>query len=177
MNTIIFSHYTVKGINPEPWQKTWQNLVAFAEKMSPRFQALGIKFKLRKVILEEITQESLMTGNMVTLSGGDFNAEEKNIENFTLMQTDYEPCEGFVTPDGVPFPARVAVDFEGKRNVILTENIFLEAALKLAFKAQCSESCEGVQCESCLNGCHEDMDVDSAEECSATSEFDVKTRI
>ena len=176
MNTIIFSHYTVKGINPEPWQKTWENLVAFAERMAPRFEALGIKFKLRKVILEEITQESLMTGNMVTLSGGDFNAQEKNIENFTLMQTDFEPCDGFETPDGVPFPARVAVDFEGTKHMVLTENIFLEAALKLAFKAQCAEGCEGVQCESCLNGCHEEMGIDTSSECSASCEFDTQIK-
>lgn len=138
MKTIVFSHYTVKNITTEPWVETWTNLVHFAETMTPHFKSINIRIKLRKVIMDNITQDSLMAGNMVTLAIKDIQ-HETPIEKFIMMETDFVPCISCVTPDKYPFPCRALKNVKGETVTTLTDDMFLAAALKLAFKVEHDE--------------------------------------
>ncbi|MEG1641658.1 MAG: DUF2703 domain-containing protein [Synergistaceae bacterium] len=152
MKTLVISHYTVRDVNAKPWEETWENLVQFAEKMTPRFTSLDIKLKLRKVILDDVTQDTLMSGNLVTFSCDDLDLAETPIEVLLMMTSDFSPCDSCVTPDGVGFACRVLKDFEGNEVFALTEGLFLEASLRVAFKSQ-ESGCDGMSCSSCASGC------------------------
>ena len=102
MKTITLSHYTMKDIDPTPWRQTWDNLVHFASRMAPKLAPLGFQLKLRKVELEELTQDNLMSANMVTIACPDNDTPETPIENLLMLELD------FTVPDargaGVPVP-------------------------------------------------------------------------
>ncbi len=50
---------------------------------------MNIKLKLRKVILDEITQETLMTGNMVTIQSPEIEVEETPIEELIMLEVGF----------------------------------------------------------------------------------------
>ena len=155
MKTIVFSHYTVKDIEPEPWKRTWDNLVDFGEHFAPKLEPMEIKLKLRKVILDDINEENLMMGNMVTVRSEELKVEETPIENMLMLELDFSECPSCVTPDGVGFACRTFKDFDGKECQALPEEFFMEAALRVAFKAH-EGGCGCGDCESCASGCGEE---------------------
>lgn len=156
MKNITLSHYTVKNIEPEPWLKTWENLRNFAERIAPKLLPMDIQLKLRKVILEDITQENLMMGNMVTIMCKEAEVDEVPIENLLILELGFSPCEGCVTPDGAEFPCRMFRDFDGNECLALPEEFFMEATLRVAFKASHERGCGGHSCSSCASGCDDE---------------------
>ncbi|MCC8178614.1 MAG: hypothetical protein LIO38_05805 [Cloacibacillus sp.] len=85
MKTITLAHYTMKDIEPAPWVETWENLMKFGSRMAPKLIPLGFKLKLRKVILDELTQDNLMTANMVTIECEEAGTPETPIENLLML--------------------------------------------------------------------------------------------
>lgn len=152
MIDITMSHYTIKDITPAPWSETWDNLTAFAEKMAPKLEPMGIKLRLRQVIMEDLTQDSLMSGNMVTIEALELNVTETPIEDLLMLDLDYSECAGCVTPEGAVFPCRTFVDFDGVPRQALPEAFFLEATLRVAFQAE-GGGCSCSDCSSCGGGC------------------------
>ena len=138
MKTITLSHYTMKDIDPTPWRQTWDNLVHFASRMAPKLAPLGFQLKLRKVELEEPTQDNLMS----------------------VLELDFTPCAECRTPEGQEFPCRTFTSFGGEVCQALPEEFFMEAALRVAFKSQhectchCGD-CGSGSCGGCADGEHE----------------------
>lgn len=153
MKNITLSHYGIKGIEPGPWKETWENLMEFAERMSPKLAPMQIKLKLRKVILDDITQDSLMMGNMVTVESPEIEVEETPIENLLMLELDFTPCDDCKTPEGTAFPCRTFTDFDGEKRQVLPQEFFMEAVLRVAFKAENSGGCGCSSCSSCASGC------------------------
>ena len=153
MKNIILSHYTVRDIEPEPWKETWDNLVDFGERMAPKLEPMNIKLKLRKVILVEITQETLMAGNMVTIQSPEIEVKETPIEELIMLEVGFAECDSCRVPDGVGFPCRTLKDFDGNDRMVLPEEFFMEATLRVAFKSQHEGSCSCSDCSSCASGC------------------------
>ena len=153
MKNIILSHYIVKDIEPEPWKETWNNLVDFGERMAPKLEPMDIKLKLRKVILDEITQETLMAGNMVTIQSPEIEVEETPIEELMMLEVGFAECESCVVPGGSGFPCRTLKDFDGNERMVLPEEFFMEATLRVAFKSQHGSGCGCADCSSCASGC------------------------
>lgn len=156
MKNIILSHYTVRDIEAEPWNETWNNLVDFAERMAPKLEPMNIKLKLRKVILDEITQSSLMAGNMVTIQSPEIKVEETPIEELIMLEVGFAECDSCRVPDGGGFPCRTLKDFDGKERMVLPEEFFMEATLRVAFKSQHEGSCDCSDCSSCASGCDDE---------------------
>lgn len=152
MKEIILSHYTVKDIDPVPWHQTWDTLKDFAERLSPKLAPMDIKLKLRKVILDEMTDDALMSGNTVTIKCPDLKVRETPLEDLIMVNVDYAPCEGCATPDGVNFACRTFKDPNGATYQAIPEEYFMEATLRVAFKAQHDSACGG-NCDSCASGC------------------------
>lgn len=153
MKDIILSHYTVKDIDPAPWKETWENLAGFGDRFSSKLAPMGIKLKLRKVILDDITQENLMMGNMVTIESPELNVEETPIENLLMLELDFSDCDDCITPGGAKFPCRTFKDFDGKKCQALPEEFFIEATLRVTFKSQHTVGCSCSDCSSCASGC------------------------
>ena len=153
MKNIILSHYTVRDIEPEPWKETWDNLVDFGERMAPKLEPMNIKLKLRKVILDEINQETLMAGNMVTIQSPEIDVEETPIEELIMVEVGFADCDSCRVPDGGEFPCRTLNDFDGNERMVLPEEFFMEATLRVAFKSQheCIYGCS--DCSACAGGC------------------------
>ena len=147
MKTITFSHYTIKDISPEPWRKTWDNLVHFAWTMSEKLAPLGYQIKLREAQLEEITEDNLMTGNMVTVACPEDNMAETPVEDLIMLELYFTPCADCKTPDGQEFPCRTFTSFGGEVCQALPEEFFVEAVLRVAFGGS-SHSCGG-SCGDC----------------------------
>ncbi len=148
---MTFSHYTAKNISPAPWRRTRDNLVSFASRMAPKLAPLGFQIKLRSVEMEELTQENLMTANMVTVACPDNAIQETPIENLLALELDFTPCAECMTPDGQEFPCRTFTSFGGEVCQALPEEFFIEAALRVAFKSQheCSCCCGDGSCAGC----------------------------
>lgn len=153
MKNIILSHYTVKDIDPEPWKQTWETLAEFGGRFAPKLAPMDIKLKLRKVVLEDITQDNLMIGNMVTIQSPELNVKETPIEDLLMLDVDYSPCESCVVPSGAKFPCRTFKDFDGKECQVLPEEFFIEATLRVAFKSEHDDRCGCSDCSSCASGC------------------------
>lgn len=153
MKNIILSHYTVKDIEPEPWKETWNNLVDFGERMAPKLEPMDIKLKLRKVILDDITQDNLMIGNMVTIQSPEIEVEETPIEELMMLEPGFAECESCRVSEGTAFPCRTLKDFDGNVRMVLPEEFFMEATLRVAFKSQHTGSCNCSECYSCASGC------------------------
>lgn len=153
MKTIIISHYTVLDINPTPWSETWKNLAAFAVRMSARLAPMNIKLKLRKVILDDITEDTLMSGNMVTLKSEELHFEETPLEEIIMFELDYTPCPSCLTPDGTGFACRTLKDSLGSDYQIIKEEFFMDAVLRVAFKSSHGSTCGCSDCSSCASGC------------------------
>ncbi len=153
MKNITLSHYTVKDIEPEPWKQTWDNLTEFGDRFAPKLAPMGIKLKLRKVILEDITEDNLMMGNMVTIKSPELDVDEIPIEKLLMLELDFSPCKDCVVPDGTEFPCRTFKDFDGKECQALPEEFFIEATLRVAFKSQHEAACSCSDCSSCASGC------------------------
>ena len=132
MKTITLSHYTMKDIDPTPWRQTWDNLVHFASRMAPKLAPLGFQLKLRKVELEELTQDNLMSANMVTIACPDNDTPETPIENLLMLELDFTQCSECQTPEGQEFPCRTFTSFGGEVCQALPEEFFMEAALRVA---------------------------------------------
>ena len=160
MKTITLSHYTMKDIDPTPWRQTWDNLVHFASRMAPKLAPLGFQLKLRKVEMEELTQDNLMSANMVTIACPDNDTPETPIENLLMLELDFTPCAECRTPEGQEFPCRTFTSFGGEVCQALPEEFFMEAALRVAFKSQhectchCGD-CGSGSCGGCADGEHE----------------------
>lgn len=165
MKIIILSHYTIKDIEAEPWKETWDNMTSFAERMSPKLLPMGIKLRLRKVILDDITEENLMTGNMVTISCSDMKFKETPIEELLMLDLDFSPCASCVTPDGVGFACRTFKNFDGEECQALPEEFFMEATLRIAFKAQHESGCGCSDCNSCASGCGDEEEGEDSGSC------------
>lgn len=131
-------------------EETWENLLAFAEKMAPKLEPLGVTLRLRKVALEEAAQDSLMMGNMVTIQSPELLDNETPIENLLGLELGYSECESCKTEAGTGFPCRTFADFEGVPRQALPEEFFMEAVLRVAFKAQ-NGGCSG--CSDCAGEC------------------------
>ena len=153
MKDLIFSHYTVKDIDPAPWTRTWETLSEFGERFAPKLAPLGIKLKLRKVILDDITEDNLMMGNMVTIESPELGLKETPIENLLMLELDFTDCDECAVPGGAKFPCRTFRDFDGKDCQALPEEFFMEAALRVAFSAQEAGGCGCLNCSSCASGC------------------------
>ena len=153
MKTMTFTHYTVKDISPTPWNETWNNLIKFAERMAPKLEPLGFKLKLRKLIMEDITEDNLMMANMVTVEAEEIGVNETPVENLLGLELDFSECKDCVTPEGQEFPCRTFRNFDGKECQVLPEMFFMEASLRLAFKSSHECGCHGGGCESCASGC------------------------
>ena len=152
MKNITISHYVVKDIEPEPWQETWTNLLGFAQRMDPKLEPMGIRLHLVKIILQCATQDNLMMGNMVTIESPELATPETPIENLLMLDLDYSECAGCVTENGTVFPCRTFVDFDGVARQALPEEFFMEAILRVAFKAE-NEACSCSDCSACAGGC------------------------
>lgn len=154
MKDITLSHYTVENLEPEPWKETWDNLMAVAERMTPKLEPMDIKLRLRKVVLDDAHQDNLMMGNMVTIESPEVEVEETPIENLLMLELDYTDCDTCKTTGGVAFPCRTFVDFEGVARQTLPEEFFMEALLRVAFKANGSDGCSccgGSSCDGCAD--------------------------
>jgi len=156
MKTIILSHYTVKDTDPVPWKQTWETLADFGGRFAPKLAPMDIKLKLRKVVLEDITQDNLMIGNMVTIQSPELNVKETPIEDLLGLDLDYTPCESCRTTNGSEFPCRTFKDFDGKECQALPEEFFIEATLRVAFKAEHGDQCGCSDCSSCASGCDDE---------------------
>lgn len=153
MKTITLAHYTMKDIEPAPWVETWENLMKFGSRMAPKLIPLGFKLKLRKVILDELTQDNLMTANMVTIECEEAGTPETPIENLLMLELDFTPCSECKTPGGQEFPCRTFTSFSGDICQTLPEEFFMEATLRVAFKSQHECGCHCGDCDSCASGC------------------------
>ena len=153
MKTITLTHYAVKDIEPTPWNETWDNLMKFATRMTPKMIPLGFKLKLRKMIMDDLTEDNLMMGNMVTIECADGDTPETPIENVLMLELDYTPCPECKTPSGQEFPCRTFTSFGGEICQTLPEEFFMEAVLRTAFKSQHECSCHCGDCDSCASGC------------------------
>ena len=153
MKDIILSHYTVKDIDPAPWKETWENLAGFGDRFASKLAPMGIKLKLRKVILDDITQGNLMMGNMVTIESPELSVEETPIENLLMLELNFSDCDDCTVPGGAKFPCRTFKDFDGKECQALPEEFFMEATLRVAFKSQHAAGCSCSDCSSCASGC------------------------
>ncbi|MDO5115663.1 MAG: DUF2703 domain-containing protein [Synergistaceae bacterium] len=153
MKTITLSHYTLKDIEAAPWLETWENLTRFASRMATRLIPLGFKLRLRKVIMDEITQDNLMTANMVTIECAEAGTPETPIENLLMLELDFTPCPECRTPEGQEFPCRTFTSFGGEVCQALPEEFFMEATLRVAFKSQHEGGCQCGSCDSCASGC------------------------
>lgn len=152
MTDITLSHYTIRNITPTPWSETWDNLKGFAEKMAPKLEPMGIKLRLRQVVMEEVTQDSLMSGNLVTIEAPGLNVTETPVEDLLMLDLYYSECADCVTPEGAGFPCRTFLDFDDMPRQALPETFFLEATLRVAFQAEGGGcSCSG--CSSCGGDC------------------------
>lgn len=152
MRDVILSHYTVRNIEPAPWRETWNNLTAFTERMAPKLEPTGIKLSLRRAVLEDATQDNLMMGNMVTIEAPALEVAETPIENLLMLGLDYSECADCKTEDGAGFPCRTFLDFDGVARQALPEEFFMEATLRVAFKAESGSGCSCSGCSSCA-GC------------------------
>ena len=171
MHTIIFSHYTVKDIEAKPWKETWDNLASFAEKMASKLEAMEMAIKLRRAVMDEISQDTLMMANMVTVSSEELGISETPIENILGLELDFSACNSCVTPEGTEFPCRTLKNIEGAEHQALPESFFIETTLFIAFKARghgdcsCSGGHDSCSCSgggehhehncSCSCGCEE----------------------
>lgn len=153
MKTMTFSHYTIKDIDPSPWRETWDNLMKFGKRMGPKLAPLGFKMKLRKVIMDDATQDNLMMANMVTVDCPELKLQETPIENIIGLELDFTPCADCVTPQGQEFPCRTFNNLSGEPCQALPEEFFMETALRVAFSAQHVCGCD---CGSCASGCGSD---------------------
>lgn len=156
MKNIILSHYTVKDVEPKQWKETWDNLTEFGERIAPKLAPMDIKLKLRKVILDDITEDNLMKGNMVTIQSAEVHVEETPIEELLMIEPYFSFCEECRTPDGVSFPCRTFKDFDGKECQVIPEEFFMEATLHVAFKSQQENGCGCSDCSSCASGCNDE---------------------
>lgn len=154
MKTITLTQYTVKDIEAEPWVRTWDNLMKFGERMTPKITPLGFKLRFRKMIMDDLTQDNLMAANMVTAECAEAGLQETPIENMLSLELDYTACPSCKTPDGQEFPCRTFKDFNGEECQALPEEFFMEAVLRTVFAAQHEHEhhCEG-SCEACASGC------------------------
>ena len=150
MKNIILSHYIVKDIEPEPWKETWNNLVDFGERMAPKLEPMDIKLKLRKVIRRDHPGNP-MAGNMVTIQSPEIEVEEPHrrtddaggrVRRVRVMRSS-----------GSGFPCRTLKDFDGNERMVLPEEFFMEATLRVAFKSQHGSGCGCADCSSCASGC------------------------
>lgn len=153
MKTITLSHYTMKDICPAPWQETWDNLMKFASRMAPKLIPLGFKLRLRKVIMDELTQDNLMSANMVTIECAEAGVPETPIEDMLGLELDFTACRECRTPDGQEFPCRTFTSFGGEVCQTLPEEFFMEATLRTAFKSHHECSCGCSDCGLCASGC------------------------
>ena len=153
MKTITLAHYTMKDIEPTPWVETWENLMKFGSRIAPKLIPLGFKLKLRKVIMDEPTQDNLMMANMVTIECEEADTPETPIENLLMLELDFTPCGECRTAEGVEFPCRTFTSFGGDVCQTLPEEFFMEATLRVAFKSQHEHSCRCGDCDSCASGC------------------------
>ncbi|MDO4988538.1 MAG: DUF2703 domain-containing protein [Synergistes sp.] len=156
MKEITLAHYVMKDINASPWEKTWENLMKFGSRIAPKIAPMGYTIKLRKVIMEDLTEDNLMSANMVTIECADANVPETPIENIIMLQLDFSECSECKTPSGQEFPCRTFETFTGEKCQVLPEEFFMEAVLRVAFKAQHTEGAHchcGEDCSSCASGC------------------------
>lgn len=153
MKTITLSHYQIRNIEPKPWKETWENLMEFVERMTPKLAPMQIRLKLRKVIMDDVSQESLMMGNMVTIESEEIGVEETPIENLLMIELAFSPCEDCKTTEDVPFACRTFIDFDGVKRQALPQEFFMEAVLRVAFQAENSGGCGCSSCSSCASGC------------------------
>lgn len=156
MKTITLSHYTVKDIDPAPWKQTWETLNSFAERFAQKLAPMDIKLRLRKVILDDVTEDNLMMGNMVTIESPELDVEETPIENLLMLDLEFSECHDCVVPGGSEFPCRTFKDFDGNDCQALPESFFMEATLRVAFKAQHNEGCGCADCSTCASGCDDE---------------------
>ncbi len=165
MKTITLTHYTVKDIDAEPWKKTWDNLMSFGARMAPKLIPLGFKLKLRKMIMDELTQDNLMASNMVTIECEEVGTPETPIENLLALELEFTPCADCRTPSGQEFPCRTFTSFGGEVCQALPEEFFMEAVLRTAFKSQHECSCSCGDCDSCASGCGDEEAGKRTESC------------
>ncbi|MCR5335697.1 MAG: DUF2703 domain-containing protein [Synergistes sp.] len=152
MKTITLTQYTVRDIDAEPWVRTWDNLMRFGERMSPKIAPLDFKLRFRKMIMDDLTQDNLMAANMVTIECEEAGLQETPIENLLSLELDYTACPSCKTPGGQEFPCRTFKDFNGEECQTLPEEFFMEAVLRTVFASKHDHNCGG-SCESCASGC------------------------
>lgn len=150
---VVFSHYTVKNLYPTPWEQTWDNLVAFVETFEPTAISMNIKLTLRKVILDDSTEDNLKKGNMVTVSSSDLEQNETPIEDFLTMKLSFSSCDSCTTQQGVKFDCRTLVNYQRKEYQALPKEFFEDIALRLAFKSPSRVIATCTDCSNCTINC------------------------
>lgn len=155
LKTITLTHYIVKDIAPSPWNKTWDNLVGFCTDMASKVAKTGFQLRVRQSVLEELTEDNLMSGNLVTISAEEAGLPETPIEDILELELDFTACPECRTPGGQEFPCRTFKNSEGEECQELPRDFFFEAVLRTAFKAKFgADHCNG-SCASC-GGCEKE---------------------
>lgn len=153
MKSIILTHYTIKNISPEPWRKTRENMEKVCLRMAPKLEPMGIGLKACGVVMDELTQDNLMTANMVTIASPEGAVRETPIENILGLELDFTPCSECRTPSGQEFPCRTFKNFNGEECQALPEEFFMEVLLRTAYGVSHSGCGDG--CGSC-GGCSDE---------------------
>ena len=151
---LIFRHYVVRGINAAPWIKTWNNLKDFVKDNSEQFLLMGLELELQQIELKEQSEENLKRGNMLIIASPRLMKGEEKIEDVLTMSLCFTRCNGCLTPKGDKFLCRTLKGFDGTEYQILTEELFLDVSLRIAFNLNVAKVTECTDCSKCRRGCN-----------------------
>ena len=111
---------------------------------------MDIKLKLRKVILDEITQETLMAGNMVTIRSPEIEVEETPIEELMMLEVGFAECESCVVRAEAD-SCRTLKDFDGNERMVLLRSFYGSHPAWHSNHSTGRVRC--ADCSSCASGC------------------------
>jgi len=142
LKEITLSFYTVvSSINSE---SETERLKAFCERTNPRLSKMETKLTLRKVIFDEVNEDTLMAAGMITLKSEGLN--ETSIEELLGLELEFEKS------DSNEFPTRIYKDVSGNVYRTIPDNLIMQAVLQVAFGAVFEDVCDG-DCSNCASGC------------------------
>ncbi len=144
MKEITVSCYALKSYNEKQSKMLAERLKAFCARMNPRLEKMETKLRLREVIFDEATEDSLMSAGMITFKTEDH--EEISAEQLLEMELDFE------IKDGSEIPVRIYRDKNGNKYDTIPDNLLTAALFRTAFGIFNPVNCEG-DCERCKAEC------------------------
>ena len=144
LKEITISCYALKDFDEQNSAALAERLKAFCERMNGRLNKMETKLKLREVIFNEVTEDSLMSAGMITFKAED-NAEIP-AEQLLEMELDYE-----LRGNG-KIPVRIYRDKKGNVYDTISDSLLTVALFRAAFGIFEPANCAG-DCEHCTAEC------------------------